>query len=174
MVLACCPRFLNMSNIETRKIHSSGKIEIRAVQSGVMLSGYAAIFNQVTQIFDFDEQVLPGAFKRSLDEGADVRALYNHQDSDVIARRSGGTLELTEDSKGLSFRMKVPNTQAARDLVENIRHGNISGMSMGFVVQREEWREAGDRYLRSLVDVELIEISPVTFPAYEGTSIIEI
>ncbi len=162
-----------MSNIEKRKIYSRGAIEIRGGRSGNVLTGYAAVFNEPTQIWDYDEQILPGAFNRSLSEGADVRALFNHQDSHVIARRSGGTLELSEDAKGLFFRMRVPDTQAARDLIENIRHGNISGMSIGFVVQREEWREDGNRLLRSLLDVELIEISPVTFPAYEGTSIIE-
>jgi HK97 family phage prohead protease len=64
-------------------------------------------------------------------------------------------------------------SQGARDLIENVRHGNVSGMSIGMLVVKEEWRKAGDRLTRSLIDINLIEISPVTFPAYEGTSIVE-
>ncbi len=160
--------------MEQRKISSLGSVELRGSSNGTELSGYAAVYGQIAPIGNFDERIVSGAFNRSLSNGADVRALYNHRDSDVIARRSAGTLKLSEDDKGLRFHMRIPNTQAARDLVENIRHGNISGMSIGFVVKKERWTRSGDRALRSLVEVDLIEVSPVTFPAYEGTSVSEL
>lgn len=155
---------------------STQRIEVRAAEgSPATLIGYASVFNSATDIGWFDEQVQPGAFARSLAEGDDIRALFNHDIDQIIGRRSAGTLRLSEDATGLRVEIDLPDTTVARDLAANIAVGNIDGMSFGFRVREESWElgdeKTGQRDLRKLLDVELVEVSAVTFPAYPDTSI---
>lgn len=148
--------------------------ELRAAAGDGMptLVGYAAVFNSRTQLGWFDEEIAPGAFSQSLSEGDDVRALFNHDSGSVIGRRNAKTLRLVEDATGLRCEIDLPDTSTARDLVANINAGNIDGMSFGFRAREQEWIEREDEpELRRLVNVQLIEVSPVTFPAYADTSI---
>ena len=165
----------NLPEFERRQIDALGisRMELRAVEGKMpTLAGYAAVFNSRTSFGWFDEEVVPGAFSKSLSDGDDVRALFNHDSSLVIGRRSANTLRLSEDATGLGIEIDLPDTTAARDLVANIESGNIDGMSFGFRAREQEWIEKeGHPELRRLIDLELIEVSPVTFPAYSDTSI---
>lgn len=161
---------------EIRTLQSTAKVELRAAEDGIgTLIGYAAIFNSPTDLGWYREEIASGAFTRSLADGDDVRALYNHDDGQVIGRRSAGTLRLSEDATGLRIEIDLPDTTAARDLAANIACGNIDGMSFGFRAREQQWDVFGEGEdqvdLRRLVDVELIEVSAVTFPAYADTSI---
>lgn len=149
------------------------RMELRRSADGMpTLLGYAAVFNSRTSLGWYDEEIAPGAFGQSLSAGDDVRALYNHDSSMVIGRRTANTLRLSEDDTGLKIEIDLPDTTAARDLVANIESGNIDGMSFGFRAREQDWIEKeGQPELRRLLDVELIEVSPVTFPAYPDTSI---
>ena len=149
------------------------RIELRASADGMpTLVGYAAVFNSRTELGWFDEEIAVGAFATSLRDGDDVRALFNHESGSVIGRRNAKTLRLSEDATGLRVEIDLPDTGAARDLVANIEAGNIDGMSFGFRAREQEWVEReGENELRRLIDVQLIEVSPVTFPAYADTSI---
>lgn len=165
---------------------SADGVEVRSVQSAKVnirrggntkrpvLIGYAAVFNSRTVIGSFCEEIAPGAFAQAIADGSDVRALYNHQDSLILGRRSAGTLKLEEDTKGLLVEIELPDTQAARDLMANIDSGNINGMSFGFRAREQEWSysdgESQDD-VRRLIDLDLIEVSPVVFPSYEQTVI---
>jgi HK97 family phage prohead protease len=143
-------------------------LEVRA--DGQTVAGYAAIFNSETDIGGmFREKIAPGAFKPSLT--GDVRALWNHDSSHVLGRTKAGTLRLSEDDRGLAVEIDLPDTQAGRDLRENMRLGNVDGMSFGFRVTKQEWDESGDIPLRTINEVELFEVSAVTFPAYEDTEL---
>lgn len=143
-------------------------LEVRA--DGQTVAGYAAVFDSVTDIGGmFREKIAPGAFKPSLK--GDVRALWNHDSSHVLGRTKAGTLRLNEDDKGLAVEIDLPDTQAGRDLRENMRLGNVDGMSFGFRVTKQEWDETGDTPLRTIQEVELFEVSAVTFPAYEDTEL---
>lgn len=138
------------------------------------LEGYAAVFNEETDLGWFRESIAPGAFADSIEED-DQRALVNHDTSLVIGRRSNGTLRLKEDAEGLQAEIDLPDTTYARDLHAAVERGDIDGMSIGFEVQREE-REVGDTAkgetdLWRVTRAKLYEVSPVTFPAYEGTSV---
>lgn len=136
--------------------------------------GHAAIFGEATDIGGwFLEQIEPGAFKASIKKD-DIRALFNHNPDFVLGRNTAGTLKMKEDKDGLKVEIDPPDTQVARDLVVSIERGDISQMSFAFQVLEEEWIRAEkpkDLDLRKIKKVRLYDVSPVTFPAYEGTDI---
>lgn len=137
------------------------------------IQGYAAVFNAPSEdLGGFREFIMPGAFRRSLAIG-DQRALWNHNSDYVLGRRKSGTLELAEDEVGLRFVIYPPDAQWAKDALETMKRGDVDQMSFGFWVQvdGEEWQkdEAG-KIRRTLKEVNLIEVSPVAFPAYPQTS----
>lgn len=160
--------------VEHRVVTFDTRMEVRA-DGGKMptLRGYAAVFDKVTELGWMNEKIRAGAFKRSITDGDDVRALLDHDTAvnSVIGRRSANTLRLSEDEYGLLVEIDLPDTAAARDLAVQIDNGNIDGMSFGFRVRKQEWDYEQEPALRTVLDVELIEVSVVTFPAYADTSI---
>lgn len=137
------------------------------------LIGHAAVFGEVTDIGGwFREVIAPGAFQRSIQDD-DIRALFNHNPDFVLGRNTAGTLTLSEDDTGLKTVIDPPDTQVARDLAVSIERGDISQMSFAFQVLDEEWQRGEDQDLdlRTIKRVRLYDVSPVTFPAYEGTDI---
>lgn len=143
--------------------------EVRA--TGTMrISGYAAVFNQWSEdLGGFIEKIAPGAFSRSIKTGADVRALFNHDPNLVLGRTRSKTLELVEDCVGLLFKNALPQTSAARSVYASIKRGDVTECSFGFSVRKDSWNSAGTE--RTLLDVELFDVGPVTFPAYSQTSV---
>jgi HK97 family phage prohead protease len=139
-----------------------------------VIEGHAAIFDSLSQdlgfMFPFKERINKGAFKTSLEKD-DIRALWNHDANYVLGRNKAGTLELTETNKGLRVRIHPPDTQWARDLTESIRRGDVTQMSFGFVVEKETWSVEGKEDIRTLEQVKLYDVSPVTFPAYLDTDV---
>lgn len=141
--------------------------------SGV--EGYAAVFNSVTDLGFFKERIKPGAFARALREQQDVRCLYNHDQNLVLGRTKNNTLAMSEDAQGLKFDCDFPDTQAARDLKTLLERGDVDGCSFGFTVRKQSWeqetREDGTvEEIRTIEDVDLFDVGPVTFPAYDATS----
>lgn len=155
----------------TREVRALGTVEHRASEDGApRIAGYAAVFNSQADIGGyFREQIAPGAFARSI-QSDDVRALWNHDSNYVLGRKSNRSLTLREDEKGLYFEVVPPETTWAADLVTSIKRGDVSQMSFGFVVRKQQWDETGKITVRTLLDVELLEVSPVTFPVYDDTS----
>jgi HK97 family phage prohead protease len=149
------------------------ELRVAGADQGTAIEGYAAVFNRDSEpLGGFVERIQPGAFRRTLAEGADVRALIDHDPSRIIGRRKAGTLEVREDPHGLKVSIKPPDTTAGRDLVASIRRGDVDQMSFGFRAVRDEWEERSDGMTqRTLVDVDLFDISAVTFPAYPDTEI---
>lgn len=115
----------------------------------------------------FVEEIKPGAFARSLRESDQV-ALWSHDRSRPLGRRSRGTLTLEETPKGLRVAIIPPDTSWGRDAFESVRRGDVGQMSFGFNVPQggDAWREWGGKVIRSLLDVDLLEVSPVVFGAY--------
>lgn len=146
-------------------------VEFRAAEDGTKrVAGYAAVFNSITDLGDFREQIAPGAFAKTLK--GDVRALFNHDTSMVLGRTKSGTLRLSEDERGLKYEVDLPDTQAGRDLRVSMERGDIDGSSFGFRVTKQSWdvRDDGPS-VRTIEEVELFEVSPVTFPAYADAEI---
>jgi HK97 family phage prohead protease len=161
------------NGIERRFVAS--KLNLRAAPAGVdspgILEGYAAKFNSDSRdLGGFIESIAPGAFDRALREKHDVRCLYNH-DQNVVLGRYPRTLGLSVDSVGLRFSCTLPPTQDGRDVHTLISRGDVSQCSFAFNVPDggDEWNYSRTR--RTLRDVTLFDVSAVTYPAYEDTSV---
>ena len=161
-----------MAGFESRDIraYQNDVLEVRELGGEPVIEGHAAVFERATDLGGIKEKVASGAFARTLQKD-DVRALFNHNVDYVLGRNKAGTLELSEDDKGLKYRIKPPNTSWARDLMESIRRGDITQSSFGFVPIKDEWDESGKVPTRTLVEVKLYDVSPVTFPAYPQTDV---
>ena len=140
--------------------------------SAPVISGYAAVFGEQVEFpqWRFREMIAEGAFAKSIKED-DVRALWNHNSDFPLGRNKAGTLELTEDSHGLGTRTFLPDTQAGRDARVSIDRGDVTQMSFGFFVTKEEWEADGEWDNRTILEAELFDVSPVTYPAYPTTSV---
>ena len=148
--------------------------ELRAVQAdgeNKKIVGHAAVFNELSEdLGGFREKISPGAFKKTLKE-ADVRALWNHDSNYVLGRNKSGTLRLQEDEKGLAIEIDPPNTTWANDLMVSIDRGDVSQMSFGFRTVKDDFEKKNDEIIRILKEVELFDVSPVTYPAYPQTDV---
>jgi HK97 family phage prohead protease len=138
-----------------------------------VLSGYASVFNTVSvDMGGWAELVAPTAFTRTLQENPDVLCLYAHDTAAVLGRTTSNTVTLSVDATGLKFDCVLPDTTTANDLIVLVERGDITGMSFGFVCISDVWSEDSDgRYIRTLLDVDLFEITVTSSPAYPSTSI---
>ena len=161
---------MNREDLQTRSLTS--KFETREAEDGLYIEGYFSVFNTNYDIFEgASESIAPGAFSKTL--GNDIRALIDHETRLVLGRNKSGTLELREDSHGLWGRIKInPNDQDALNLYERVKRGDVDQCSFGFQIVNEEtdFREDGSVHW-TIKEVNLFEVSVVTFPAYEDTSV---
>ncbi|MFJ6561865.1 HK97 family phage prohead protease [Streptomyces sp. NPDC091412] len=161
----------------------AAQVVVRAEGDGQRFAGYAAVFNSRTAIgnplrWGFYEEIAEGAFAKTLSEG-DARMLIDHDSYYVVSRASAGTLSLTEDDKGLAVDSALDTRLSyVQDLAVNLDNRNVTGMSFGFYVVKDEWNteeievEGADPVevdVRVIREVRLIEVSAVTFPAYPET-----
>ena len=159
----------------------SYSFEIRAEQNenevGV-ITGRPIVYNSRTDLGYFDEVIEVGALNGA--DLRDVRFLVNHDTSMIPLARSrnnneNSTMQLMVDDQGLSIRVNldVKNNSDARNLYSAIERGDISGMSFMFFVDEEEWSDLEtDHPVRRIKKISnVVEVSAVTFPAYEDTSI---
>lgn len=148
--------------------------EVREDGDAKHITGYFAVFGANYEIGPgMSESIAPGAFTRTLAENGDVRALINHDTTLVLGRTKAGTLQLRQDEHGLWGDILVnPNDQDAVNLWERVKRGDVDQCSFGFDIidERAETQSDGSVHW-TLQDVELYEVSPCTFPAYEATSI---
>lgn len=139
---------------------------------GDRIGGYASVFGVTADLTSFGkERIAPGAFDAVLrDDTSDTRALWNHDVQKVLGRQAAGTLRLSTDTTGLEYEIDLPNTSYARDLRELVERGDVDGASFGFIPNLTEW--ADDRSVLVHTSVRrLIDVSPVTFPAYAGANV---
>lgn len=155
--------------------------EVRAEEgeTGAIITGRPIVYNSRTDIGGmFDEVIEQGA----LDDAdlTDVRFLVNHDLSRIPlarSRRNNGnsTMLLTPDLEGLAIRVNldVENNSEARSLYSAVQRGDITGMSFMFSVNDEEWDDLdSDHPTRRIKKIgSVVEVSAVTFPAYEATTI---
>jgi len=141
--------------------------------NGKKLTGYAAIFNSEADLGGFVEVVRNGAFRKSLEGGTNIRALYHHQGDALLGTTRGGTLQLREDAHGLAFTLALPDTSHGRDLAILVDRGDVAGCSFGFRVRDggDRWEQRGGQLVRELLDVDLVEITLTADPAYQDTTV---
>lgn len=159
-----------------RRAWPLAEVRLHGGDDGPKIGGYAAVFNAPSETLSsfgmtFIEVIRRGAFSKTLQE-ADIRALVNHDPNYVLGRNKADTLQLTENRKGLAVEIDPPDTQWARDLMTSMKRGDVTQMSFAFQVLQEKWTENHtDRtLLRELQEVQLYDVSVVTFPAYPDTS----
>lgn len=140
---------------------------------GRKLTGYAALFNEPTDLGEFVEVIRPGAFAASLaaPTAEGIKAVYEHDGKSLLGRLGAGTLRLFEDQTGLAFELDLPDTTLGRDLAELVKRGDVAGCSFGFTVIDDNWTEQDGRPVRELLKVELYEITITATPAYSATSV---
>lgn len=158
-----------MTHVERR--YTRGDVELRAAaDQPKQMAGYAAVFNSLSQnLGGFVERIAPGAFAKTLAE-ADVKALFNHDANLLLGRSKSGTLRMEEDEVGLRYEVDLPDTTLGRDLSVLLERGDVSQSSFAFRVVRDDWAtDDQDRPVRTLVEVKLFDVSPVTYPAYLDT-----
>jgi HK97 family phage prohead protease len=119
----------------------------------------------------FNEVIAAQAFKRTLQEQPDILALVNHDSSKPIARTTNGSMRLIEDERGLAVEITPIGTTYAADLMEAVRSGVVNAMSFGFNVRADRFEKREGKITRIIEDVDLHEVSIVSFPANPATSI---
>jgi HK97 family phage prohead protease len=152
-------RVIAYSNLECRMQENAN--------GGNTLVGYAAVFDSPSEPLPYTEFVRRGAFAKTINDGADVRLLIDHTGV-PLARTRSGTLNIEEDERGLLVEADLDplNPDAAR-VISAMRRGDMSQMSFAFRSIKDSWNE--DRSVRELKEVQLFDVSVVTFPAYEQT-----
>lgn len=169
-----------MNHLEQRFLRT----EIRAISEPddddgdeFALDGYASVFNQESGDdtgADFREIVAPTAFTRSLAEKRNVRALFNHNPDRVLGTVASKTLALSTDNRGLHFRVKLDRQNPDHvSVFRMVKTGRVSECSFGFVCKKDSWADVrgadGTLYQqRTLHDVDLLDVSAVTYPFYSG------
>ena len=153
--------------IDERRSVAYTTLELRAEGDSNVLHGYAALFDSPSEPMPFVEYVRSGAFTKTLNDGADVRLLIDHEGV-PLARTKSGTLMLEEDERGLRVEASLdPMNPDAQRVLSALRRGDLSQMSFAFRTIKDSWNS--DRSVRELKEVQLFDVSVVTYPAYEDT-----
>ncbi len=152
----------------TKEFRGIAQAELRAV-AGRRIEGYAAVFNELSEdLGGFRERIRRGAFSQSLRNGADVRALIDHEPSLILGRTKAGTLQLREDERGLHFSVEVPRNATGEGILESVSRGDVDQCSFAFRVRKDAWPFP---HTRELLEVDLFDVSVVTYPAYPQTTV---
>jgi hypothetical protein len=162
-------------DVEFRTVEVGG-LELRALDDDtesmpMNFAGYAAVFNSPSEPLPFIETIAPGAFRRSLQSGKEVRMYLNHNSDLVLGSTKASTLRVTEDERGLYVEARLPDTTYGRDLSVLMQRGDVHSMSFGFSVPAggDSWSSSGES--RELREIRLHEVSVVSgTPAYSATA----
>lgn len=156
----------------SNKIEKRFSSELRLSADNKKIIGYAAVYDRASEdLGGFIEFVRPGAFDRSLAASPDVRALIDHNPSMILGRTLSGTLTLESDATGLKVIIDPPSTQYAADLMTVMSRGDVTQMSFAFTAASDEWQMVEGQRTRSLLDLSLVDVSVVTYPAYPDTAV---
>lgn len=142
-------------------------------------TGRAILYNEEVVLWkaaglEEREIILPGAAAESI-KNDDWRAVWNHRNDVVLGRMSSGTLDASEEKEGVDVTIHFPDSEEGRSKFESVRRGDVNQMSFAFWPEEyKEEREVVDDltiYRTIISKMRVAEVSPVTFPAYENTSI---
>lgn len=164
-----------MTKIKTRQAYFKTDFRIRESENdkGKYIEGYFIKFNEETELYaGVYEEVDPDCITNSLRDN-DIRALFDHQTALVLGRTGNNTLELKRDDIGLYGIIRInENDKQAMDILARVERGDINACSFGFNIIKEEMQEREDGTVKFILkEIDLLEVSIVTFPAYDGTSV---
>lgn len=160
--------------IENGREYRSMLMEANTDNDEYIVEGYATTFNQPYPLYHVDsklveEQIDRNAFDKT--DMGDTILQYDHEGK-VYARISNNTLELKTDEHGLFVRAYLGGTQSGRDLYEEIKGGYTNKMSFGFTVEKDDFTETENGYLRTIRSIgKLFDVSAVSLPANDFTEI---
>lgn len=177
---------LNIPNAQ-RRFHGSLP-ELRAAEgeddNSRVIEGLGIVYNSLSENFaphmrgGFYELIEPGAANGLLDD-ENIMILDNHMSERVLGRNRN-TATLTDTPEGVLYRLNAPNTTVGNDMMENVRLKNIRKSSFAFVMKEEgvrmergiKWEGLGEINLRRVIKFDrLLDFSPVTYPAYDNSSV---
>ena len=162
-----------MRNLK-KQVRSLGKLQTRdnSTDDEMKIAGYFVVFNTETEIYDgMFEEISDKAFKDI--ELTDIRALADHDTAKVLGRTKSQTLKLSVDDKGLYGEITInKNDTEAVNLYERVKRQDIDQCSFGFNILNEQMEQRADGTTKwTITEIELFEVSVVTFPAYADTSV---
>jgi HK97 family phage prohead protease len=157
-----------------RELRSGPAAETRSTETGVNVSGYAAVYGQRTLIgsesWGFYEVIEEGAFDDAIGRD-DVVFLINHEGL-PLARTRSGTLTLSSDNHGLKMETTLDGSDPdVQSIVPKMQRGDLDKMSFAFLPEVQEWDETQSPPVRTIKKASLFDVSIVTSPAYDGTEI---
>ena len=153
------------------------RVEVR--NDSVFISGYVNAVERLSKpiretlhgrIRTFLERIKAGVFRNALKKNDDVLVLLNHDSNRVLATTKDGSAVLTEDNIGLRAEITITD----KEVVQKARDGKLVGWSFGFIANDDEITTEGKDEIRTVTDLELLEVSildDTKAPAYYGTSI---
>ncbi len=148
--------------------------DVDVTNSGRTFRGYAAVFDQETDLGEHTEEILRGAFRKAIPTSGNVPMLYDHNPGlPVLATLGAGTLRLEEDGKGLLVEADIAKHFIGDAVVAMVESGDIRGMSFGFIAGKgnSHIEQRGTKPHRRLVGFKrILDVSPTWDPAYDGTN----
>lgn len=160
------------------------KMELRVNQSNVYadddngtlkVEGYVNETNSKSNMLGreqrFVEVIKPGVWQRAIEKAKEVHFYAEHDKNKILASTRNGSLELREDDKGLYMTATISPTSWGKDYYQLIKDGILQNMSFGFRAIKDQWRNMGDHFERTVNELELFEVSVVRDPAYAASSI---
>ena len=147
--------------------------EVRMEEESNRIIGAGAVYNKRSQdLGGFVEIIRAGAFTGSLEGGREIKAFYNHDPNQILGTtKSDPPLTVRDSDDGLVYDVEIPDTSYGRDLRENLKRKNINGSSFQFRTLEDNWYKDDEGVtVRELLSAELIEVGPVTNPAYLPTT----
>lgn len=159
-----------MKITETR--YTSGGVALRADDPAPKLGGYALKFDRLSQnLGGFVERIAPTALAKTLRDAGDVLCRFQHEDEYLLGRTLSGTLRLEADEVGLVYEVDLPDTSYARNLAALASRGDVQHSSFAFMTIADEWGFTEQGFpLRTLLEIQLVDVAPVVQPAYLDTS----
>ncbi len=158
------------------------QIEYRQTSSDVSLDEQRGIYGLAAVFYDPDdpgteyqlwrdtvERIDPAAFDRALKEADDVVGLFNHESSQLMGRTTADTLELKKSARGLEYRIPPNDTFWYSETAKQLALRNVTGSSFAFWPEVEEWQETDELTIRTIKSVQLVDVGPVTWPAFKST-----
>lgn len=145
---------------------------VKADDGVASFEGYVAKFGQRSRFMGFYEEIEHRAFDNVIADKKNVFALYNHDWNQVLGSTENRTLEISKDAAGVKFRL---TPKADTDYIRNVRSlvdsGELRGVSFGFKAIKDKWRREDGKDIRTLLDVEISEITLTPRPAYESSEV---
>lgn len=172
-------RYQGPGGLESRNALVRATTPATDATDGRVIRGYGSVYGQPTTIEGFfdewDEEVAPGAWTKTIAESKRIVSTFNHEPNLLLGSTDAGTLKLSEDKNGLIYEIDVPDTSVGNDVWTLVDRGDVHGSSVWFRVTRQEWqyktKQNGlERDKRTILEAQLFEVGPVVFPAFDTTT----